>query len=67
MWTVDRGSVLDHAYMRDLGEWDIVYSWGVLHHTGSMWEAMALAADRARPGGRLYIAIYNDRGPVSKV
>src|SRR5688572_14449984 len=34
-WTVERGSVLDREYLTSLGRYDYVYSWGVLHHTGS--------------------------------
>jgi len=32
-WSVDQASVLDAAYLARLGLFDIVYSWGVLHHT----------------------------------
>jgi 2-polyprenyl-3-methyl-5-hydroxy-6-metoxy-1,4-benzoquinol methylase len=58
-WKVEQGSVLDEAYVRSLGQFDIVYSWGVLHHTGQMWKALEYAAIPVRPGGRLFIAIYN--------
>lgn len=62
-WTIECGSVLDAAYMQSLGTFDIVYSWGVLHHTGAMWLALERAIARvARADGRLYIAIYNDQG-----
>jgi 2-polyprenyl-6-hydroxyphenyl methylase/3-demethylubiquinone-9 3-methyltransferase len=37
---------------------DIVYSWGVLHHTGAMWEAIEKASRYVKPGGKLIIAIY---------
>lgn len=40
-WTVEQGSALDTQYLAHLGQWDIVYSWGVLHHTGAMWRALA--------------------------
>lgn len=43
---------------RDLGEYDIVYSWGVLHHTGAMWEAIRQAASHVKPDGRFVLAIY---------
>lgn len=43
LWTVDQGSVLDQAYLQSLGQYDIVYSWGVLHHTGAMWTALELS------------------------
>lgn len=65
-WTVAEGSALDKAYLERLGVFDIVYSWGVLHHTGSMWEALDNASRRVAPGGRLFIALYNDQGGVSK-
>jgi 2-polyprenyl-6-hydroxyphenyl methylase/3-demethylubiquinone-9 3-methyltransferase len=66
-WTVERGSALDPDYVEALGEWDIVYSWGVLHHTGDMERALELAARAVRPGGKLYIAIYNDQGARSRL
>lgn len=61
-WRVERGSVLDEAYLERLGTFDIVYSWGVLHHTGQMWRALEAAGRRVAPGGQLFIAIYADRG-----
>lgn len=65
-WTVDEGSVLDQDYLDRLGQFDIVYSWGVLHHTGAMWQALDNVARLAAPGRRLYIAIYNDQGHKSR-
>ena len=44
-WTVEQGSALDRAYLSALGVFDIVYSWGVLHHTGDMWQALENVAD----------------------
>ena len=64
-WTVDRGSVLDKDFVASLGKFDYVYSWGVLHHTGSMWEAIENAATCVAPGGTFVIAIYNDQGAWS--
>jgi 2-polyprenyl-6-hydroxyphenyl methylase/3-demethylubiquinone-9 3-methyltransferase len=64
-WTIESGSVLDKHYLRTLGSWDIVYSWGVLHHTGSMWEALSNVAPLVAPGGLLFISIYNDQGSMS--
>jgi 2-polyprenyl-3-methyl-5-hydroxy-6-metoxy-1,4-benzoquinol methylase len=61
-WRIERGSVLDEDYVRSLGQFDIVYSWGVLHHTGAMWHAIELTCAAVRPGGLLFIAIYNDQG-----
>jgi 2-polyprenyl-3-methyl-5-hydroxy-6-metoxy-1,4-benzoquinol methylase len=65
-WTIEKGSVLDDAYIRSLGSYDIVYSWGVLHHTGDMWRALSNAIGAVKPGGRLFIAIYNDQGATSR-
>jgi SAM-dependent methyltransferase len=62
-WCVEEGSILDSQYVERLGHFDVVYSWGVLHHTGSMWVALENAIGRvATPCGRLFIAIYNDQG-----
>jgi 2-polyprenyl-3-methyl-5-hydroxy-6-metoxy-1,4-benzoquinol methylase len=62
-WQVEHGSVLDRQYIDGLGNFDVVYSWGVLHHTGSMWVAIENALSRvAAPQGTLFIAIYNDQG-----
>jgi 2-polyprenyl-6-hydroxyphenyl methylase/3-demethylubiquinone-9 3-methyltransferase len=61
-WVVTRGDVLDSAFMSSLGTFDVVYAWGVLHHTGSMWLGIEHAMRCVKPGGRLFIAIYNDQG-----
>ena len=65
-WTVEQGSALDADYLQRLGQWDIVYSWGVLHHTGEMWRAIDLVTGLVANDGRLFIAIYNDQGPWSR-
>jgi 2-polyprenyl-6-hydroxyphenyl methylase/3-demethylubiquinone-9 3-methyltransferase len=59
-WEVRQGSVLDAAFMESLGRHSYVYSWGVLHHTGKMWDALAAAARCVAPGGTFHIALYND-------
>lgn len=64
-WTVKQASVLDAAFLSSLEKADIVYSWGVLHHTGSMWEALDNAARLVKDDGKLFIAIYNDQGAGS--
>lgn len=65
-WRIERGSALDESYVRALGLFDIVYSWGVLHHTGDLYRALDVARLPVKPGGRLLVAIYNDQGAVSK-
>jgi 2-polyprenyl-6-hydroxyphenyl methylase/3-demethylubiquinone-9 3-methyltransferase len=65
-WTIERGSALDLDYISRLGVFDVVYSWGVLHHTGQMWKALEHAAIPVAAGGRLFIAIYNDTGTQSR-
>ena len=64
-WTVQQGSVLDKGFLSKLGTFDIVYSWGVLHHTGEMWTALDNVKPLVRQDGQLYIAIYNDQGAVT--
>ena len=64
-WRVEEASVLDAAYLRASGAFDIVYSWGVLHHTGQMWTALENITLPVAPGGTLFIAIYNDQGTRS--
>lgn len=65
-WVIEQGSVLDRAYLDRLGTFDIVYSWGVLHHTGEMWQAITHAASLVGPRGTLYIALYDDGGRISR-
>ena len=64
-WTIQEGSALDEAYINSLGAFDVVYSWGVLHHTGQMWRALENAAVPVAPDGKLFVAIYNDMGSKS--
>lgn len=65
-WTIQEGSVLDANFIAGLGQFDIVYSWGVLHHTGEMWKALDQVTGLVQPGGQLFIAIYNDQGYISR-
>lgn len=66
-WMVQQGSILDRKFIAELGEFDICYAWGVLHHTGKLWEALYNAHLPVRQGGLLFVAIYNDQGIVSAI
>jgi SAM-dependent methyltransferase len=65
-WSIERGDVLDGRYVSELGEYDVVYCWGVLHHTGAMWRGLDNLARVVSPGGLLYVALYNDQGRASR-
>jgi 2-polyprenyl-3-methyl-5-hydroxy-6-metoxy-1,4-benzoquinol methylase len=62
--TIQVGSILDPTVVANTRAWapagfDIVHSWGALHHTGDMWTAIDNAAALVKPGGLLVLAIYN--------
>ncbi|MHC4128163.1 MAG: class I SAM-dependent methyltransferase [Planctomycetota bacterium] len=60
-WIVRSGSILDEQLVAELGTFDVVYSWGVLHHTGRMWDALRHAGGMVNRSGYFYITIYNNR------
>jgi len=66
-WQVLSGSVLDEEFVDRLGQFDIVYSWGVLHHTGEMWKALDIVRSAVAEDGSLFIMIYEDHGWKSRV
>lgn len=57
-WVVESGSILDGDYLAKLGQFDVVYSWGVLHHTGAMYKSLKNAAGLVSPGGLFAFALY---------
>jgi SAM-dependent methyltransferase len=65
-WKIESGSVLDAEYLKTLGQSDVVYSWGVLHHTGQMWQAIDNVAQCVKPSGLFSLSIYNDQGGASR-
>ncbi len=59
IWEVVTGDALDQSFIQSLGTFDIVYSWGVLHHTGNMWKAIDNVSKLTGIDGLFYLAIYN--------
>jgi 2-polyprenyl-3-methyl-5-hydroxy-6-metoxy-1,4-benzoquinol methylase len=66
-WSIAQASILDEKYYGRLGKFDIVYSWGVLHHTGHMWKAIENSMQLVKPGGTIFVSLYNDQGLSSKI
>lgn len=66
-WEVRQGSLRDPSFLAGLGRFDAVYCWGVLHHTGTMWESTENLLNCCAPGGTIVLAIYNDQGYVSRI
>lgn len=58
-WTVRQGSVLDSNFMSSLPSYQLVYSWGVLHHTGNVWKALENASEKVKSNGLFFIALYS--------
>lgn len=65
-WVIEEGSALDEKLLISLGKFDVVYSWGVLHHTGNMMKALNNAMIPVSESGLLFIAIYNDQDVLSR-
>ena len=55
VWRTQVTSVFDFAPDKS---YDVVHSWGVLHHTGDMWPAVRKAAALVAPKGHLALALY---------
>jgi 2-polyprenyl-3-methyl-5-hydroxy-6-metoxy-1,4-benzoquinol methylase len=66
-WTIQDGDALDPTYLSSLGQFDVVYSWGVLHHSGNMWRGLENLIPLVASGGKLFIGIYNDQGTQSRI
>lgn len=66
-WQIEQGDVLDKEYLSKLDKYDIVYSWGVLHHTGNMYQALENTDKLVASQGILFISIYNDQRHISKM
>jgi 2-polyprenyl-3-methyl-5-hydroxy-6-metoxy-1,4-benzoquinol methylase len=66
-WKIAEGSVLDGPFIESQGKQDVVYSWGVLHHTGDMLQAFENVSSLVCEGGFMFLAIYNDQGRSSVI
>ncbi len=65
--SIEKGDILDPVYVKKLGKFDYVYSWGVLHHTGDLNSALKNIDNLVKKNGKLHISIYNDQGTKSKL
>ncbi len=66
-WVVQSGSLTDQSFLKSLGRFDVVYCWGVAHHTGQMWAVIKSLCSLVNENGLFIIAIYNDQLFVSRV
>jgi SAM-dependent methyltransferase len=59
-WSAHGGSILDPQFIAAFRDtpFDIVYAWGVLHHTGALWTAMEHAYSLVKKGGKIWLALY---------
>lgn len=66
-WSIEQGSAVDRAYLTKLGGFDLVYAWGVLHHTGDLWAALKNLSIVVKPHGLAFVSLYNDAGRSSRI
>ncbi len=64
---IETGSLLDNRFLGKLGCFETVYCWGVVHHTGDMWTAIASLLPLVSINGSLVLAIYNDQLYISRI
>lgn len=57
---VEQADVLDESFMADLGEFELVYCWGVAHHTGDLWSALENVFVPVADDGRVVVAVYRN-------
>ena len=67
-WKIYKGSILDNNFLKKIlknQKFEIVYSWGVLHHTGDLQTSLKNSIQLVKKNGYLILAIYNDQGLFS--
>ena len=57
IWSVTQGDILSDKLVTEK-KFDVVYSWGVLHHTGNVWKGIDNALKYVKKDGLLIIALY---------
>ncbi len=57
--TFQQADVLDASKMAQIGQYDLVYAWGSLHHTGSLWTALEEVTRHVKQAGTLALAVYH--------
>ena len=65
-WAIRHGDILDPMLLKTLGNFQYIYCWGVLHHTGDVLRAINNLITLADIDTRICISIYNDQGWISK-
>lgn len=59
-WHAEVMSIVDDHDLLHINSGDIVYAWGVLHHTGDMWKALKNTLTIVKKNGVVYLMIYRD-------